>query len=466
MAAPRLRALFVLLALVALSSLCLSKEAFNSAPLAASPVVGASAEAAPASGSANAASEDDDDEDEFIYQDAPEPATAPATAASTAAVSSQPAGAAKDSPPLAFGSSPRASVPPPPKSYLPEILFAVTVAVVIAVAVWGRKKNIHVADAWIGSVSSLLKANFAVVGYENSYLVMKSYNVFELYCTGRRNCFCLHGVLQCLPRQCLWRHFFVGPLFRSQAEDSANSVTLELLLTPSAEPGVVAVCKRTEQKQLMSSNWDLREFAKARTAASNPKLAQLGSNLVAFSDTSDALDSLVLGNKTATKTLAACAEFFRFLYFSDVCSSIHPSLVPTAATCPGASANTRTFRVLRMSFFLPPNDRMEEVEPLLRLALFLADQARHLGLSDKSVEVAKKMRLQYQKEMLKEQEEQRQEQLEKKRSERKRLDEEKYQNMTPEQQRKYEEKEYKKSLKQKKGRFKVRSLPTLAVLKI
>ncbi|KEP64001.1 UNVERIFIED_CONTAM: hypothetical protein HHA_235660 [Hammondia hammondi] len=397
--------------------------------------------------------DEDDDEDEFIYQDAPA-TQAPSTGEHSGA---QTAGGTQEK--EASRSPSRPGRVPQEKSYVPEALFACTLVLVIVVAYWGKNQNVKVADAWIASVAPFLKENFAVVGYENSYLVMKAYNIFELYCTGRRNCFYLHGVLQCLPRQCLWRYFVLHPLFRSRADDAANSVTLEVLLPPSSEPSVVALCKRTEQKQLMNNNWDLREFAKARSASSNPKLGQLGATLQAFSDTIEALDAVILGNKTIIKTLSSCMEHFRFLYLSDICSSLHPSTLATAAACPaaaapGASASNRNRRVLRISFFLPPVDRMAEVEPLLRLALFMADQSRHLGLSDKSIEVAKKMRQQYQKEMLKEQEEQRLEQLEKRRSEKKRQDEEKYEKMTPEQQRKYEEKEYKKSLKQR-GRFKV-----------
>ncbi|PHJ24806.1 transmembrane protein [Cystoisospora suis] len=351
----------------------------------------------------------------------------------------------------------RQAGPPPKRSFVPEMFFLCLLLLVVLVAIRGKKENVRVADAWIASVAPLLRENFVSVGYQTSYLLMKAYNIFEIYCTGRRNCFYLHGVLQCLPRQCLWRQYFLRQFFKSNPEYTADSITLEVLLPHSPEPSVVALCRRADQKRL-NDNWDLREFGKLRTSSTNTRLSQLPGNLVAFSDTSEALDATFLNSKNTIKALNACSSYFRYLYISDICLSIHPSVQPTALSCTASRApppaSDKTRRILRMSFFLPPPEKMAEVEPLLRLLFFLTDSSRQLNLSDKTVEVARKMRMQYQKDLMKKQDAQRLEQMEKKRSEKKRQEEERFERMTPEQQRKFEEKEYKKSLKQK-GRFKV-----------
>lgn len=81
-----------------------------------------------------------------------------------------------------------------------------------------------------------------------------------------------------------------------------------------------------------------REFGKLRTSATNPRLSQLPANLVAFSDTSEALDAAFLNSKSIVKTLNSCSSFFRFLYISDICLSIHPSVQPTALSCTASRA--------------------------------------------------------------------------------------------------------------------------------
>ncbi|OEH75559.1 transmembrane protein [Cyclospora cayetanensis] len=307
-----------------------------------------------------------------------------------------------------------------------------TLILVIVVAFKGKAENKRIAAQWLQSVKELLENQFASVAEANNgALSARSYNEFELFCSGRRNCMFMHATLQCISRQDLWK----GHVFRRFLNCVGDEVTLEFLLPECGEGMIFGICRRLEQRKFVEALWDVEAAEK------------------------------ILDIPGLQKLLQQLAPYLRCIYTSDLCTNTPPALSATIAAVYGTAAAgaNKPKRVLRLNYILPEKDEEFDARLPVAVACKLVDALASLRLSDACRESVRKMRLTYEKEREKTRRKEQQEvsgchelqagrqgEAERRRQERKREEEKAIEKLPEEQRRKAQEAQAKKAAREQR----------------
>ncbi|XP_026191584.1 coiled-coil domain-containing protein 47 [Cyclospora cayetanensis] len=321
-----------------------------------------------------------------------------------------------------------------------------TLILVIVVAFKGKAENKRIAAQWLQSVKELLENQFASVAEANNgALSARSYNEFELFCSGRRNCMFMHATLQCISRQDLWK----GHVFRRFLNCVGDEVTLEFLLPECGEGMIFGICRRLEQRKFVEALWDVTEFCKSRQSAN--LLSQVPEGFSVISDTQEAAEK-ILDIPGLQKLLQQLAPYLRCIYTSDLCTNTPPALSATIAAVYGTAAAgaNKPKRVLRLNYILPEKDEEFDARLPVAVACKLVDALASLRLSDACRESVRKMRLTYEKEREKTRRKEQQEEAERRRQERKREEEKAIEKLPEEQRRKAQEAQAKKAAREQR----------------
>lgn len=420
-----------------------TEDSSQGIPLAATPLN------APESQASGALDVDDDEESE--YEEAPEDLPIPSAFAhrppvpSTSPLAPKPKPAATES----------ASMTPDALLSMWHVMVtyrvidisaAVLFLIVVVIAIKGKAENTEVATEWMKSIRELLAVQFAsVADGSKGALIARSYNSFEFFCSGRRNCMFMLSTLDCVPRQCLWR----GNLLRQLLDHKGDLVTLEFILPEAGEGMIVNICKRQEQRSHIEASWDIMEFCKVRHA--NSISSQLPDGFVLLADTQEAAERL-LESAGLQKHLSQLAPYLKCIYTSDLCTNTNPALTATIGAVFGscAAAVNKPKRVLRMSYYLPENnDAFDNRLPIV-VACKLVDALASIRLSDSSRESVRKLRLAYEKEQQKHRRKEQQEAAEKRRIDKKKEQERALESLPEEQRRKAQEAHERKAIREQR----------------
>ncbi|KAL8272537.1 hypothetical protein Esti_003536 [Eimeria stiedai] len=357
-----------------------------------------------------------------------------------------------------------------------DCLALLLLVVVMLVAVNGKRKNTQIATQWTHAIREVLQVQFAAVAEgTKGALTARSYNSFDLFCSGRRHCVCMLASLDCL-----WR----GHVLRRLLGFSGDLVTLEFILHEAGEGLILNLCKKQEQRACMEAAWDLMEFSKVRHASS--VASQLPEGLSLMSDTQEAAERF-LEIPGMQKHLQQLGPYLRCVYTSDLCTNTNPILRATIAAVFGscAAAINKPKRVLRITYQLPEegDDGFDPRLPIVvgcklvdaLATLRLSEAADHclLGCIGSSLAAAsphfrklqqqlslhallqsresvKKLRLAYEREQQKQRRKEQQEAAEKRRIEKKREQEKAIESLPDEQRRKAQEAQEKKAVKEQR----------------
>ncbi|CDJ37685.1 hypothetical protein, conserved [Eimeria tenella] len=332
--------------------------------------------------------------------------------------------------------------------YLVDISAAVLLVMVIWTAVKGKATNTRVAIKWMQEVREVLSIQFADVSKETKgSFAARSYDCFELFCSGRRNCLFMEVTLNCVPRQDLWRGWLLNGLVGRENDE----ITLECLLPNGGEGMIVGFCKKEDQRSFLEAHWDVTEFCKVRLASHMSALIPEGFSLV--SDTLEAAEKL-FDFSGASKLMQQLGPRLKCLYTSDLCTNTNPALTATiAAICGTAAAGAKKpKRVLRMSYYLEDGDSEFDQRLPVVLACKLVDMLATIRLSDANREAVRRMRLSYEKEQHKNRRKEQEEEAERRRQDKKKEQQKALERLPPEERKKAEEaqeaRERKKSQRQ------------------
>ncbi|GAB66148.1 hypothetical protein PCYB_083090, partial [Plasmodium cynomolgi strain B] len=143
--------------------------------------------------------------------------------------------------------------------YLKIGIFLCLLIITIVNGVVGRKTNRTIALYWLRSCKDIFLQNFAKLGNEKSFLFEKSYDKFEFYCTGRKNCNYYFVNLNLCKRQCLWRYFMLNHFVKDK-DTMSVAIHFEKL-----DKGILCIFKKHQKKYIDCRFPSLNKYTKLLT---------------------------------------------------------------------------------------------------------------------------------------------------------------------------------------------------------
>lgn len=315
----------------------------------------------------------------------------------------------------------------------------------------GKSINNRLANAWFDHHKKLLSDSFYIVGDDGvskevseGVLVKESENKFVIWCTGRLGCEGIKIEIKLLRRQDLIS--VLSQIFKPQSD----TITVTVYLAPDDMDSVVlAVMPRKGIKRLQQEVQDLSHFATEKKVDKFDLPSQLGV-LSEFSEVSNEFLSVPV-----CKTISENIDVFDSIHFSDYYTGFKISQESQAET-----ERPKPVKRMIFNFVIPGFGKrtkstiMETTEPLMRMVVHMMGRVAKFKLSKENKNKAEKHRIQVEEDFLKQTHNQRQEAAQVRRDERKRMEKEKIQELDAEAQRRYEEREYKKSMRRSGPRVK------------
>ena len=250
---------------------------------------------------------------------------------------------------------------PPSLKWLPEVV-VITFLILYIANIWiGRAKNSEIAMSFVDTFcteGSLLDRNFSQVGARIDgtldLILRESMNKFNIYATGRRFCKNLQATLDLKHRQDL---FFMGCYVVNPREDL---IDIDIAMnSTNMEPLVLLIAAPRLAKEMSKTLPDVQSFAhpievdtKRLPGFPVNDLSVWAESRTIFHDLmTDKVTDLLFGRLG----FDAASTYFRYLHFS----SENPE---------GFSKHN-----LKLSFFIPPKEQMQDLTNVLSAALHFID---------------------------------------------------------------------------------------------
>jgi len=349
---------------------------------------------------------------------------------------------------------------PPPKdkisfgpvdkqNYYPEICALIFIGLYVINFFIGKRSDERLAQAWLQAYRGLFELQFAAVGlYENqtegatktvtgqgvgSGLLKESQSCFKFYASGRRHCHCLLATLELRKRHDL----FSLLLAAVDLSTSVDTVTIEIPMNDTdMEPFVFAIVRRKQERKLRKSTKDLENYCGV------VKSTRLPSSLCILTDCPE-LEREFLDDPVVS-VLKDKEDLFVSLHFTDQNAS-----PPFYA---GGSGNKK---MLKFKFNIPSQQNMDDLKPLMKMAIHFIDRVASKRLSAQARTRALQKRKIVADNLFRASHAQRQEALTKRKEELRKKEEENAVELSPEAQKRKEARDYKAALKKKQPRVKI-----------
>ncbi|KAJ1959616.1 hypothetical protein GGI12_004250, partial [Dipsacomyces acuminosporus] len=309
------------------------------------------------------------------------------------------------------------------------MLLAVIVGLV-ANYFYGSGKNTELIRKWEGPLTDILRANFSLVGDGKKVLEWDSPADILFYASGRRHCQFVQGHIQLKARQDLigWAN--------DLAANNHEKVEIEVTLNEDEFNGFVfAAVPRKRSKAVNRDRYDITTFTKA---VNNDKISP---KVVLYSENADATAQLL--SSGLEEILADEKSLLEELYVTD-----SPEEKPESHDF---KREKKLLAVIRLP--QPNGEGIQKFREILDFIFYLVDFIPEaITLRPESVKKLAKAREEAYKEFAKKAEQDRQEALAKALAEKRRLELEEVQRMSPEQRRKWEEKDRKRQLKKEQSK--------------
>ncbi|CRG94270.1 conserved protein, unknown function [Plasmodium gallinaceum] len=311
--------------------------------------------------------------------------------------------------------------------YYKIILFICILIIAILNGIIGKKKNKFVALYWLRSCKDIFIENFAKIGNEKSFLLEKSYDNYEFFCTGRKNCNFYLVNLNLSKRQCIWR-YYVLHYFIKQNDTMNIAINFEKL-----DKNILCIYKKNQKKQVENAFPILNKYTK----------------FINKKELKEIYD--VKGDSSEITDLVLSGRILNFInshdkYINYICITDIPLYDYEEKTNDKKNENNKTekHKYCYLNFIIPKN--VEDLRKLINFSIYMIDACHCIELSEKVRDHVKKLRSIVEKEDIKRKQELKEIQ-EKKKAKKIQEEKEKIDKMSAEQQRKYEEKKKKKNLK-------------------
>lgn len=308
----------------------------------------------------------------------------------------------------------------------------------------GRKKNKIIAANWFQCCQDIFAGNFAKLGNQKFFLLEKSYDNFEFFGTGRKNCNYYLVNLNLMVRQCVWRYYFFD--YFTEQKDTMN---IQIHFSKLDE-AVLCIYRKNKKKKVDKNFPNLTKYTKYIERKELKNIYDIRA------DSSEIVD-LVLGGKIL-QFLNTYDHYINYICITDISlideetdqesynknNNSNSNNSDDDANYKKEKTEEKETYLCYLDFVIPQNN--EDLRKLISFSIFMIDACHCIELSDRVKEHVKKLRALVENEDEKRKQEVR-EMEEKKKAKMLQQKKEKIENMTAEQQRKYEERKQKKSLK-------------------
>ncbi|KAJ2747626.1 hypothetical protein GGI20_000275 [Coemansia sp. BCRC 34301] len=295
---------------------------------------------------------------------------------------------------------------------------------------YGSRRNKELVLAWEKPISDVLHANFSLVGDGSQVLEWDSAADILFYASGRRHCKFVQGHMVLRARQ------DAIALVNDLAANTQEKVEIEVLLNDDNSNGFVfAAVPRKRSKAVGRDRYDIATFTKT---ASHDKVS---AKVVVFSENADATAQLL--DSGLGDVLADEDTLLEELYVTD-----SPSEKPETHDFKREKKLTAIIRLPAAT-----TEGLARFKEMLEFVFYLVDHVSEaIALRPESVKKLAKAREEAYKGLSRMAEQDRQEALAKVLAEKRRIELEGVDKMSPEQRRKWEEKDRKKQLKKEQSK--------------
>jgi len=254
-------------------------------------------------------------------------------------------------------------------------------------------------------------------------LIKETHWNYKLVSTGRNNCVGMQASLQ-LRR----RHDFVSSIIEFFF-GTYDTLIIDVPLDKSTDNFVFAAVKKKEEKKYRKNCQDLSSFTKGAQSVD-----ELDSSIVAISEVDELVPRFM--NSAVIGALNKLSDDFVKIHCSDqnLLSKEHAHSI-------------------QFEWKLPSD--AEKRQAIMKLVFFLIDRVATTDISKSGKQITEKNRAKIQEALMKETLVQRQEAIQQKKIEKIQKEKEKVSTLTPEEQRRYEEKQAKKDAKRRQPKMKV-----------
>jgi len=292
---------------------------------------------------------------------------------------------------------------------------------------YGKRENAEIVSSWLATSFPVFEKNFTYFGDgKGTKLIKDSESDYIFYASGRLYCRSLTAQIELRKR-----HDLVSVL-QEFAFPSYDRIKIEVLMNDKdMESFVFAVIPKRKYASMKKDYYDLANVAKIVNASDI-----LPDNFIVATDCSDLIDTVLTRN--VIQILKEYGQYFDGLRFSDL-----PKTKPT-------SLDQKSPKTLAFHFKIPSVRNMEKLNPLLEMIFLLMDNvAENLDLTKEMISKVQKKRAPVIESLTKEANALKLEEAQKKKEERLKKQKEEVATMSPEQQAKWEAKNYQKELKKK-----------------
>ncbi|KAJ2722385.1 hypothetical protein GGI07_003347 [Coemansia sp. Benny D115] len=314
-------------------------------------------------------------------------------------------------------------------NYKVEAMLVALAIGLIANYFYGSRKNSAIVKRLEGPITEVLRANFSLVGDGSRVLEWDSAADMLFYASGRRHCRFAQGHIMLKARQ------DAVALVNDLLANNQEKLEVEVILNDDAFSGFVfAAVQRKRSKALARDRYDVSTFAKV---VANDSVAP---NVVVFSENGDATAQLL--GSGLQEILADEAALLEELIVSD-----------SPAEKPDSHDFKREKRIYAIVRLPQEHEDVAKFKDTFDFVFYLADfLAEGLALRPETTRRLAKSREEAFKEFARLAEQDKQDALAKVVAEKRRIELEEVAKMSPEQRRKWEEKDRKKQLKKEQSK--------------
>ena len=303
-----------------------------------------------------------------------------------------------------------------------ELGFLAFLLLYVANYFYGSLVNKEVALRWLRVVRPLFVTQFSRV----DVLSRTSPSTFELYCTGRKNCYGANVSLTLHERQDMLA------LIMSLFTKVGDEVSVDIPMTDAMAPILLCICRESKEKKWKEEFPELGVMAKVR------KVDGMAPSLCFMSDSAE-LSSLV--DVAVSAVLEKHSDLIKLIYVTDVYDKGEYD------------------QVARFVFRMPRAKHMDDMGVLLRLVMHMVDLFAAFKLSSQQLSKARAKRKKYLAKKMQASREEREEEVRRKKSEKLQKERDHINSLTGVERQKAEaklaKKQHKKQQKRARGMVKV-----------
>lgn len=321
---------------------------------------------------------------------------------------------------------PEVKAPPKPKFGILEMSYLSFIVLFLGNYFVGKKANDKIATTWGQNFQNLFASNFVKYGDANKFIITKeSAHCFSVSASGGR-ARCAGAVFNLDLNK---RHDLTSYV-SGIISPHKDTLTVEVAMNTNS-PFCFGLMKKKEEKQFLKNHKEIADFApNARVLARLP-------NYVIHTDSNEMVEDVITREVIDVLSNPANESLFSSISYSDVSTTY-------------LKYNT----MLTITYRIPPVEDMKKLADLMRLVFSFIDSFAAVQISKNTLLKNEAMRKKLVKQE-KSEHEVRQEVAQKKKQDRLIAERAAYDKLSPEAQRRFDEKEEKRKVKAKQGKAKV-----------